>query len=86
MTLHEKLVHAATEYDRKQSTKRHYNPYAIGHYFNAISKVHEDMDAGKTIRQAILLNFNGRLCDHMLKAVGEPKFTRDEMLNQPISR
>ena len=32
------LVMALTEYDRKQSTKKHYNPYALGIYFQALNE------------------------------------------------
>ena len=39
--LHFKLVHAVTEYDRKQSTKRGYNPYALGQYLQRIQEFDE---------------------------------------------
>lgn len=86
-TLHNALVHAATAYDRKESTKRYYNHYALAQYLMRIDEVEADIVKGTAPRQALLAAFNDRLLDHMLKAIGEPKFTRDEMLAQsPVYR
>lgn len=85
-TTRARLVNAVTEYDRKQQGKRGYNHYALGHYCNAIQNVAEDMEEGRNIRAALLRCFNGRLLDVCLKAVGEAKFTMEEMHNQPICR
>ena len=64
-----KLVHAATEYDRKQEGKRGYNIYALSQYFDAIDRAIADHESGKTIRQALVNNFCDRILDHLLKAV-----------------
>ena len=75
---HTKLLNAVTEYDRKQLGKKSYNPYALGHYAAALQNVRDDMESGKTLRQALLKNFNGRLLSVVLKSVGEKDFTKDE--------
>lgn len=75
-----KLFNALTEYDRKQSTKRGYNPYALGHYAKALQSVEKDMEHGApSIRIALLVNFNARLLSAMLRAVGEKDFEKHEM-------
>lgn len=84
MTLRDKLIHAATEYDRKQSTKRHYNPYALGAYFERIDEVCADIKSGKPMREALLDGFNDRLLTIMLKAVGEADFTAAEAVKSPV--
>jgi hypothetical protein len=81
-SLHTALVHAATMYDRKEETKRGYNRYALGQYLMRIDEVEADIKAGTPPRAALLAAFNDRLLDHMLKAIGEPEFTRDEMTGQ----
>ena len=83
-TIHSALVHAVTEYDRKQSTRQGYNHYALGQYLMRIDDVEKDIAEGTPIRAALLNGFSGRLLDHLLKAVGEPKFTKDEMMAQPL--
>lgn len=80
-TIHSALVHAATDYDRRQSTKRDYNHYALAIYLGRIADVEKDIKAGKAVRAALLDGFTGRLLDCLLKAVGEDKFTVDEMQN-----
>jgi hypothetical protein len=82
MTIHDKMIHAVTDYDRKESTKRGYNIYALAMYIGRVHDVEADMEKGLPIRVALLRAFNGRLLDAVLKAVGEPKFTRDEMQKQ----
>ena len=74
-----RLVHAATEYDRRRSRRRFYNPYALGIMFAAIDATVASIDAGTPVRQALLAHFNDRLLSHLLKAVGEPDFTPEEM-------
>lgn len=73
--LHFKLVHAVTEYDRRQSTRRGYNRWALPQYLGACTSAEEDIAAGKPVRAALVSNFCGRLLDVVLKAVGEPKST-----------
>jgi hypothetical protein len=91
-TIHSALVHAATEYDRRlelAAAKRkhgYFNHYALSHYLEAIADAEAAIVKGATVRAALLGCFNGRLLDVLLKAVGEPKFTREEMLSQSYTR
>jgi hypothetical protein len=78
VTLHDKLIHAATEYDRKESTKRGYNRYALAQYFQAIQSVDECIANGGNPREVIIGHFTGRLQDRMLKAAGLEKGTDAE--------
>jgi hypothetical protein len=73
-----KLFNAVTEYDRKQSTKKFYNPYALAHYSRALAHVRAHVAAGADLRTAILNCFLGRLADVCLKALGLEKMSRDE--------
>lgn len=76
--LHFKLVHTLTEYDRKQSGKRGYNPYALAHYLGAVQRFDELVKEGKPTRQALCECFCGRLLDLALKTAGEQKSTDAE--------
>lgn len=78
MTTKDKLIHTLTAYDQKQSTKRGYNPYALGQYFQRIDEIIADIDAGAAPRQAIIAGFSGRLADACLRAVGLPASTDQE--------
>jgi hypothetical protein len=81
MTLHDKLVHAATEYDRKQSSRRGYNRWAFGQYLEAIERVDKSLEfEGVTVRQALVENFCGRLLDVLLKVAEETPSTRKEQM------
>ena len=84
--IHAKLFNAVTEFDRKQAKKLFYNRYALGHYCAALERVNEAMDAGASLREAILANFLGRLLSAVLKAAGEPDFTIDEKRGQNFTR
>ncbi len=75
---HHKLVHAVTEYDRKQMTKRGYNVYALAQYLEAVNAAEELIDKGVGTRRAFVECFNGRLLDVVLKSIGEPKQTIEE--------
>ena len=75
-TIHSALVHAATDYDRRQGARA--NPYALGQYLIKIDEVVADIAKGATPRTALLAAFNDRLLDKLLIAIGEPKFTRNE--------
>lgn len=77
-TVHSALLHAATEFDRKQARGRCYNPYALPQYMRRIGEVCDDIERGASPRAAILRGFSGRLLDAMLKAIGEKPHTRDE--------
>ena len=48
-----KMVSVLTEYDRKQSTKKSYNRYALGHYMKAVGTVAEAIGDGSTIHEAL---------------------------------
>lgn len=74
------LIHALTEYDRKQSTKRFYNPHALGIYFQRVNAVCADIERGATPRAALLAGFNDRLLDVCLRAIGESKSTPDDVV------
>jgi hypothetical protein len=78
MDTHSKLAHAVTQYDIRQSKKRGYNIYALAHYLGAVQETCREIEAGKSIRSALVGNFNGRLLDVCLKAVGEPTSTKEE--------
>lgn len=81
-TVHSALVHAATAYDRKESSKKGYNHYALAIYLGRIQDIEKDIAAGEPLRAALLAGFTGRLLDCLLVAVGEPKFTKEEMQRQ----
>ena len=76
-----RLISAATAYDEKQSKKKFYNPHAIGIYFKAVDGVISDIKKGFTPRQALMRRFCDRLLSHMLKAIGEADFTKEEKNN-----
>jgi hypothetical protein len=78
MITHYKLVHAVTEYDRKQSTRRGYNVYALAQYLAAIERAEEMIEQGASLRFALAANFCGRLLDVVLKSVGETKSVDQE--------
>lgn len=74
-----KILIALTEYDRKQSTKKGYNRFALGMYCQALQNTMAEIESGSTIRAALKHNFCGRLLDVCLKAAGEPLATKDEL-------
>jgi len=80
---HYQMLHAVTEYDRRQQHKAGHNPYFLGHAVGAIHRAEDLMKNGYqgrsyTRREALLACFCGRLLDKVLKAVGEPVATTDE--------
>jgi hypothetical protein len=79
MTLHDKLIHAVTEFDRKQSKKPHYNMYALGQYIGRVQEVTADIVAGANPREAITAAFSGRLLAVCLKAASLDKATTEEI-------
>lgn len=83
-TIKDKLIHAVTQYDRKQSTKRGYNPHALGIYFEWIDEVCADIERGAPIRESVMAGFNDRLLDVCLRALGLPACTEKEALNGPV--
>lgn len=65
----DKLIHAATEYDRKQSARRGYNPSALAQYFAAIDETMSAVEKGVSIDHALENHFNDRLLTVLQKAV-----------------
>lgn len=78
MDIHAKLLCAATEYDRAQSKRKGYNPYALGHYARGLNRIRQRADIGQPLRESILSEFSGRLCDRLLRAVGLDLMTDSE--------
>lgn len=76
--IHAALSSALTNYDERQSRGKYYNVHALAHYFGALHRAEESVQAGSTWRAALVESFTGRLLDAVLKAIGEPKSTRDE--------
>lgn len=68
-TMKQKLVNALTDYDRKQSTRRGYNPYALALYFEALDDVMMAVKSGRDIRKALANSFNDRVLDACLRAI-----------------
>lgn len=78
MTDHQKIVHAFTEHDRKESKKNYYNPYALAHYCAAGQRVEAYVQAGYPLRDAVISCFRGRLADEILRSLRLPVMTMDE--------
>jgi hypothetical protein len=78
MTDHQKIVHAFTEHDRRESLKRHYNRYALAQYCEAGSRVAAYVSLGYNQRDAVLACFCGPLANKILRALGLPLMTKDE--------
>jgi hypothetical protein len=83
-----RLVNAVTTYDRKQSTKKYYNVYALAQYLKRVGEIVADIERGADVRKAVVTGFSGRIADACLKALQLPKSTRDEalggMVYQPV--
>ncbi len=67
--LDSKLAHILTEYDRKQSTKRCYNIYALGIMFQSKDSIIESLrkNPDQLTKDVICEHFNDRLLDFILK-------------------
>ena len=85
MNINDKMVHAVTEWDRKQITKRGYNPYALGIYLQRVDEVSKDIEKGTDPRKAIAAGFSDRLVDFILKQCGLTQLTVDEHRNAPLT-
>jgi hypothetical protein len=72
------LIHAATDHDRRASSRPGFNPYALAQYLARIDSVCVAIERGLTPRSALLAAFNDRLLDRLLTGIGEPRFTRAE--------
>ena len=90
MTLKNKLIAAASAYDRRRANKPGYNIHALGQYFARIDEVISDIDAGATPRAALLAAFSDRLLDAFLKGIGEQRHTKQEITAawsyEPVAR
>lgn len=90
MTTKAKLIHAVTEFDRKASKRKGYNPHALGIYFQRVDEVCADIDKGADVRKAICAGFSDRLLDHCLKALDLPLASRNEhcqsYIYQPLNK
>ena len=64
------LEQAVTRYDMAQSTKRHYNHYALAIYLQRADEVMVEVAKGKPLRDAIIDGFTDRLRAYELKAMG----------------
>lgn len=68
MSLRDTLVSAVTEYDRRQSTRRGYNPHALALYLSALDDVTAMVIAGHSVQYALERNFNGHLLTVLSRA------------------
>ncbi len=88
----QQLLSAVTQYDMKEQEKAakrgprgYYNMYALPQYLGRVSDVVKDIEAGAPVRKALTNAFTGRLLDVTLKAVGEPRSTKEEQRGGPIT-
>lgn len=84
MDIRDKLIAAVTEYDRKQSTKKQYNRYALAQYLARVDEVMDDIANGASVRDAVFAGFVGQLGDACMRSLGLPIVTKDEFLNGPV--
>lgn len=77
--MHARLELAVTEYDRRQSKRKGYNPYALGQYLSAVNDIGALLAIDAEPRKAILSRMKGRLADHCLKALSLPLQTAEEL-------
>ena len=61
MNLQSQLDHYLTQWDIKQSTKRGYNPFALGIYLERAADLASDVAQGATISDAIDAHFCDRI-------------------------
>lgn len=80
------LTAAIMKYDREESRKSYYNPYAMPQLLKRVTDVVADIDRGANPREAIIAGFNGRVADLALKAVGLPRATPDEKRGSGVYR
>ena len=80
--IRQSLFLALTHYDASQQKKASYNRYAFGQYVQQLENIMKDIEAGASVREAIIAGFCGPILTKCLKAVGEPKATEDEISRQ----
>ena len=78
-TLRRKMIHTVTMYDQKESKKKYYNKWALPQYIRGVNDAYAMMP-DKGVRTALMKVFNNRLLNNLLKAVGEPKITKEEKI------
>jgi len=71
MDLSDKLLHALTQYDIKESKKQNYNHYALGQYIMALDMVMDEIKNGIDSNVAIINHFNNPIQAKLLKVVME---------------
>lgn len=59
-----KLVHEITAVDRKNSTKKGYNPYALGIMFGAVDSMFEEIANGQSYESAFQEHFTPTRDNH----------------------
>lgn len=79
MTIKDQLIHAVAVYDRRQAKRQSYNPYALGICFERVDRIMADIKHGADPRLAIIAGFSDRLRDHVLRSMGYPIATREEI-------
>jgi len=69
LPIHDRIVHALTAYDRKQSTRKGYNVYALPLYFRALDEACEIVAGGASWENALTEVFEGPVLKAAMKAV-----------------
>lgn len=69
LPVRDRLVHALTAYDRKQSVRRGYNMHALSLYFMALDNAAELVSQGHTWPTALSEVFEGPVLKAALKAL-----------------
>ena len=69
LPVRDRVVHALTAYDRKQSTRRGYNMHALSLYFMALDNAAELVSKGQTWPTALSEVFEGPVLKATLKAL-----------------
>lgn len=72
------ILATITEYDRRESRKKHYNRHALGMYARGLQHIRAHVANGADLRDAILAEFVGILADRILKACDLPLMTDAE--------
>jgi hypothetical protein len=80
MSLHARLDHYVTEWDRKESTKRYYNAFALGIYLERAERVSKAVGNGERLSIALEQNFCDRLLTFLTK-----KFSAAELTSSNLS-
>jgi hypothetical protein len=72
MDFHSQLDHYLTQWDIKQSTKRGYNPFALGIYLERAADLASDVAQGATISDAIDVHFCDRIAGCIRSSLNSP--------------